>query len=199
MGFSGLTSLNYRMHLVADYDNIVIMIDVNADNSYGAIMFGQYVPLSGTNPQVPYVSIKDTSLPFTAGTQYGTPAGSAAQQGSIGYPDVSISGSCSSGNDRYGTALFQSNLAQPNRAYGTPLYNEFPLLVGLNEQNNQVGATGQMHSFFCEVYNVSTHDTNGAGTRAAFGNTTLATIKLTIPWSSGTVPGSGVTRAGVQF
>ena len=199
MGFSSLASTNYRMQLVADYDNIAIMFDSGADNSYAGIIFGQYVPLSGTNPQVPYVSIKDTTVPFTAGTQYGPSNGSSAQQGGIGYPDVSISGTCSSGNDRYGTTFFQTTLAQPNRAYGTPLYNEFPMLVGLNEQNNQVGATGQMGSFFCEVYNVSTHDTNGARTRAAFGTTTLASVKMTIPWNSGTVPGSGVNRAGVQF
>lgn len=199
MGFGSLTSIDYRLQQVADYDNYALLLDAANDGTYAGLIFGLYVPLSGVNPQVPYVSFKDTSMPFTAGTQYGAIAGSAGTQGGIGYPTASISGTCSSGFDRYGTVFFQSTNAQPNRAFSTPIFDEFPLLVGINEPNNQVGATGQIYDFFREVYNVSTHDTNNDGTRAAFGGTTVATVKLTIPWASGTVPGSGITRNGVQF
>jgi hypothetical protein len=112
---------------------------------------------------------------------------------------VAISGTCTVGIDRYGTTFFQNTNAQPNRAFATPMFNEFPLLVGINESPNQIGAVGQTFDFYREAFNVATHDTNGGKTRAAFGTTTLAAIKLTIPWHSGTVPGSGITRTGIQF
>jgi hypothetical protein len=89
--------------------------------------------------------------------------------------------------------------AQPNRAFATPIFDEFPILVGINETPNQVGAVGQFTTFYREAFNVASQDTNANGTRAAFGNVTIATVKLTIPWFSGTVPGSGVTRAGTAF
>lgn len=199
MGFSINIGSDYRLQQVADYDNIALMFDSGNDNSYGGIIFAQYSALSGANPQVPYVSYKDTTFPLTPSTQYGPIAGNGGTHGGIGYPTVSVSGTCSSGLDRYGNVFFQNTLAQPNRAFAVPMFDEFPMLVGIAEQPNQVGACGQIYDFFREVYNVATHDTNNDGTRAAFGGTTVAAIKLTIPWYSGTVPGSGVSRAGIQF
>ena len=200
MGFSIGTNNDYRMQQVADYDNLAILFDLSNDNSYLPMYFGQYTALSGVNPQVPYFSFNDSlNIPTTAGTQFGDIAGSTTAQGGIGYPNVAVSGTCGVGTDRYGFFFFQNTAAQPNRAFATPLFDEFPLLVGIYEPNNQVGATGQVYDFYREVFNVASHDTNSDGTRAAFGTTVQATIKLTIPWNSGTVPGSGVSRSGVTF
>jgi hypothetical protein len=101
--------------------------------------------------------------------------------------------------DRYGAAFFQNTNAQPNRAFAQNRFDEWPILVGIYESPNQMGAMGQIYDFAREIYNVASHDTNADGTRAAFGTTTVAAIKLTLPWHSGTVPGSGATVAGTQF
>lgn len=194
------SGIDYRMHMIADYDNFVFLYDANANNNYASTLITKYTPLSGVNPQVPYVSLGDTAaLPFTNVSVYGDLAGTAAQQGAIGYTTASISGTCSTAIERVGAGFFQNTNAQPNRAFTTPVFNEFPFLIGIFESPNQVGAMGHVIDFFREAYNVASHDTNNDGTRAAFGTTTVATVKLVVPWSSGTVPGSGITRGGVQF
>lgn len=198
LGFIINASSDHRMHYVADYDNYVILFDGANDNSYNALIFGLYTPLSGVSAQVPYFCLEG-DLPYTIATKYGAEASATGYEGGISYPTVATSGSVGVGIDRYTITFFQNTQAQPNRAYATPSYDEFPLLVGLFEPNDQVGVMGQSYNFFRESYNVSTHDTNVQGTRAAFGTAVQASIKLTVPWHSGTVPGSGVTRAGVQF
>lgn len=201
LGFPVGSGTDYRLSMVADYDNFVIMYDSANDNSYAPCIMASYTPLSGVNPQVPWVVYNDsTTLPLLVATAYGDTAGSGTPQGGIGYPTVSVSGSCIPGIDRYTSAtFFQNTNGQPNRAFALPRFDEFPIMVGLFETPNQVGATGQLFNFYREVYNVASQDTNNDGSRAAFGTTTQAQIKLTIPWVSGTVPGSGATRAGFQF
>jgi len=200
LGFSVGSNVDYRYSMVADYDNFVAMLDIGIDGSYQTAFLGTYTPLSGVNPQVSWVVFNDANVPLTDASVYGDVAGVSTLQGGIGYPTLSLSGTCSTALNRLTSAgFFQNTSAQPNKAFGTPRYDEFPILVGLFESPNQIGATGQLIDFFREAYNVATHDTNSDGTRAAFSTTTLAQVKLTIPWHSGTVPGSGATRTGVQF
>lgn len=189
---------DFRMSLVADYDNFCWVHDATADVSYETIMFGIYTPISGISPDIPYFCMTSAGLPITV-TTYGDLAGTSTTNGGISYPNLALSGTCILGNDRYGTTFFSNVYAAPNRAFATPRYDEHPILLGINESPNQVGIMGQAYEFFREVYNIATHDTNGDGSRAAFGNTTLANIKLTIPWDPGVVPGSGLTRTGYQF
>lgn len=198
MGFAISVGADHRMHQVADYDNYAILFDNANDNSYHAMIFGLYTPLSGVSAQVPYFCFEG-EIPFLIATKYGAEASTTGYEGGTSYPTVATSGSVCVGIDRYTTSFFQNTQAQPNRAYATPSYDEFPLLIGLFEPNDQVGVLGQSYNFYRESYNVSTHDTNTQGTRAAFGTAVQATVKLTVPWHSGTVPGSGVTRAGIQF
>lgn len=191
---------DYRAHFIADYDNLAILLDLSNDNSYTAFVACQYSPLSGVNPDSRMVCISSTTtLPFVAVSVYGDTAGTTNQQGSIGYPTLSVSGTCMTAVDRYGAAFFQNTNAQPNRAFAQNRFDEWPILVGIYESPNQMGAMGQIYDFAREIYNVASHDTNADGTRAAFGTTTVAAIKLTLPWHSGTVPGSGATVAGTQF
>lgn len=199
-GFTPGSGGAYRMSMVADYDNFAIFFDTGNDGTYAGVACCTYTPLSGVNPDIQRFAIGGSSdLPWTAVSAYGDVAGTSANQGSIGYPSLSISGTCSFGFDRYGAGFLSNVNAQPNRAFATPRFDEFPLLVGIFETPNQVGATGQTYSFMREAYNIATHDTNADGTRAAFGNGTIAAIKITVPWSSGTVPGSGTTKQGTQF
>lgn len=200
LGFAININTTYRQSMVADYDNFALLMDSAATNNYGACILGMYTPLTGLNPNVPWAVYQENALPFSVASAYGDTAGTSAPQGGIGYTNLAISGSCISGLDRYtSTGFFQNTLAQPNRAFATPTYDEFPLMVGIFESPSQIGMTGQFYNFFREAYNVASHDTNATGDRAAFGGTTLAAVKLTIPWHTGTVPGSGATRAGTQF
>lgn len=193
---STISSQNARQQIVADYDNLAILWDVSIDNSYDSVIFGAYTPLSGLNASSPYFALAG-ALPYSPGTTYGPLAG-GSPGGAISFPASTASGSCSTSIDRIGSAFFQNILSQPNRMYATQKFDEFPLIVGGFESPFQVGMAG-ISNFYKEVYGVSSHDTNGDGTRAAFGTTTLAAVKLTIPWHSGTVPGTGATRGGVQF
>ncbi len=200
MGFTVATSTDYRLSMVADYDNFVVLFDGGITNAYSILLMSAYTPLSGVTAQAPWFALHDAALPLDAASAYGDLAGSAISNGGIGYPTLSISGTCTAGIDRYTSAgFFQNTSAQPNRAFATPRFDEFPIMAGLFETPNQVGATGQVYNFCREIYNVATHDTNVDGTRACFGSAVVATVKLTIPWHSGTVPGAGITRVGIPF
>lgn len=201
LGITISVSTDYRLSMLADYDNFIMLIDDGADATYATVMLSSYTPLSGVNPEAPWLALHDSGLPFDNATVYGDLAGTGINNGGIGYPTLSISGSCMTGIERYASAngFFQNTSAQPNRAFATPRFDEFPILVGLYEMPNLVGATGQLYNFCREIFNVATHDTNVDGTRACFGPGGPTSVKLTVPWHSGTVPGSGVTRVGIQF
>lgn len=202
-GFTALSSIQTRHHIIADYDNLVILYDVGAANQYVMIAFGAYTPMSGLNPTVPYFMVnRNATLPYVASTQIGTPAGTT-DAGGVSHPSLALSGTCSFGADRLGGTsttfgFFQNTSAQPNKAFSTQRFDEFPLMIGIFE-SPLVGLVGQHFSFFRETFNIATHDTNSDLTRTCFGTNTVPTIKTTTPWHSGTTPGTGATRTGVQF
>lgn len=199
MGIGISQNSTYRAHMIADYDNFVWLYDAGATGAYAMIFFGAYTPMSGLSVQVPYFSMMKSALPTAVATAFGPTAGSTTDNGGIGYPSPAISGTLSLGIDRISTTFFQNANSQPNRAFATPRWDEFPVYVGLFESPTIVGMTGQAFDFIRDVYNLSSHDTNAAGTRAVFGNNTTATNKYTFPWASGTVPGTGITRQGLRF
>lgn len=195
---TSLGSLELRCHFVADYDNFVILWDASNDTTYGFFAMLKYTPMSGVVADVPYFSIQDSAIPATAGTIYGNLGGTIG--GGTSWPSVTTSGSISVTVERLGTNLFVNTTCQPNRMYSTQKFDEFPIFMGGFESPNQVGMLGQHSEFMREVYNIATHNTNETGTRAVFGgSTTQATIHYTIPWHSGTTPGTGIAKTGVQF
>jgi hypothetical protein len=197
MGYSSLSSIDYRMHLVADYDNFAFAFDQSADATYGLTFFGQYVPSTGLTPYIPYFAFHNTSIAPTAGTALGSVAGNDGG-GGISFPDIYASGTVSLGVDRLAQWIQVST--QPNKMYNIQRFDEFPMFVGGFETPNQMGIVGQHSSFLREVFNMSNHDTNATGTRMVIGSSlTLATVKTSIPWHSGTTPGTGATRTGIQF
>jgi hypothetical protein len=201
MGFTMNPSTDFRQSLLADYDNFCILYDISVDNTYSVIMYGAYTPLSGLHVDIPQFCFDPggTVLPLAVGTAFGDLVGSNTAQGGMSYPTIASGGNCVTSFDRYGTIFFQNVNASPNQAFLTTRYDEYPFLVGINETPNLIGATGQSFQFYREVYNMATHDTNVDGSRAVFGNITIPNVKLTVPWYTGTIPGSGVSRAGVQF
>lgn len=198
MGMNVTTNGTYRQHIIADYDSFVILLDLAADNSYYAMGYNSYTPTTGLTATVPYFGFCTTALPIVEGTGFGSVDGTANTNGGCAHPSLGVSGSCSCGFDRIGTTFFKSANAQANKAWPIQHFDEFPLFVGIFETPH-IGLCGQHSYFLREAYNIATHDTNADGSRAAFGSTTLADIKLTVPWHSGTVPGTGISRTGVQF
>jgi hypothetical protein len=200
MGFSVGSSTDYRAHFIADYDHLAILYDAGADGTYDMIFFGTYTPMSGLSPTIPYFAFHaNASIAPAAATAYGTTVGNVPN-GAVPYPNTAVSGTCSVGFDRLGTGFLQNSNAQANKAFATPRWDEFPVVVGIFESPSQVGMLGQHNTFLREVYNIAVHDTNGDGSRAVFGSSlTLATVKMTLPFHTGTTPGSGVTRTGVRF
>lgn len=191
-----ISSISYRAHFIADYDNLVILYDSGATNAYSMIMIGLVTPVSGLTMNVPYFALLDQVLPTSDNIQIGSLAGTGAENGGIAYPNHSISGTTSVAIDRF-SAFLQTSQGQPNKSFPTPQWNEFPMNVGCFE-NPIIGLCGQ-NTFVRETYNIATHDTNAAGTRACFGAATVASLKFTVPWHSGTIPGTGVTKEGVRF
>lgn len=200
MGVNSFTNVDYRLHMVADYDNFVMLLDQSADTTYMMWAMLKYVPVVDLTASLPYCSFYTQTVPMAVTTVYGAVAGTSTDQGGISFPDLITSGTVSLGSDRIGTTFFQAAAAQPNRMFGTQRFDEYPLYLGGLESPNQVGLAGQHFDFVREVYNIATHDTNLSGTRAVFGGSlTLATTRYTIPWHSGTTPGTGVSRNGIQF
>lgn len=202
IGPSNMSGQEAKYHFVADYDNFVFFYDNGAtvDAAYGYFMMLKYTPLSGVNPDVPYFAIGGSTIPITVGSTYGSIAGNSADNGGVSFPDLVKSGTIGVMTDRLGNYLFTATTCQPNKMYATQKFDEFPIFVGGGESPGQIGMLGQHSEFVREVYNIQSQDTNGDGTRAVIGgSTTLATVKMTIPWHSGTTPGTGVSRNGVQF
>lgn len=69
-----------------------------------------------------------------------------------------------------------------------------------NTTTDTYGLLGQYgHEFIGRIMNVASGDVKTGYTRAYFGTTTLADMKLGIPWDGFTVPGSGTSRTGSYF
>ena len=93
--------------------------------------------------------------------------------------------------------LFNVN-QQPNPQSGE--YDEqYFTLIAEDPLAGQYGLCGQITEHFRVVYNVATETANGAFSRAAFGDNNVNRVKVCAPWGGGAAPGTGVTRAGVQF
>lgn len=207
IGFTVGQSEAARYQILADYDNFCIVYDTSNDGTYDRMLFfGTYTPLSGLSspaPDLPYFCMYQSAVPFNAGQVYGTVAG-ATMGGGTSYPQVAVSGSCTVALERLAlsTGLFQNTNAQPNRAFATPRWDEWPILVGLYEFGGSfivVGPLGQHVEFMREVYNIPTHDTSLNLGRAVFGSSTQASVHVTLPWNGSTIPGSGATLTGVTF
>lgn len=204
--FTANSTNSYRLQMVADYDNLAILIDDYADNTYAhAFIFGKYVPLTGSSTAGTYFGAccLAGTFPQNAMTVMSTTAGIAigAYEGGVAFPSASATRTVKNIMfDRLSGLTSPSYTAyHPNKTFSSASYTEFPLIVVTNETNEE-GYLGMHNEFFREVYNTAIHDTNIGGTRCAFASSlTLATVKMTIPWHSGTAPGSGTTRGGVQW
>lgn len=95
----------------------------------------------------------------------------------------------------------------PGNATGQNRYDEWQLVVGAWENSatptSAFGVLGELDSFYREVNNVGSSDTNSTLTRIFLGASTLGVIKASLPWDGVTVPRNyGIwpaSRDGVTF
>jgi hypothetical protein len=200
-GFQINTNNAMRAHFFATKDAFVWAVDISNGGAYTYMYVGPYVPFASLSSSIalPAVAIT-TTVPSAITTQYGPPGGSGGNQGTIALPNLTASGSAGMRADRYGTGLFQVAAFQPNITYPTTAsWDEFPILVGADD-TPIFGALGFIdNELIREVFNIGTHDTNSTLDRVVIGGTTTAAIHLTMPFHTGTTPGSGATRDGVNF
>lgn len=203
----GVSNSPVKFNILIDNSTLYFTYDEGSSvltSTYDFTYFGPYTAMSGTTPTASYVCIGGRGMSAgsntTAGTTFGTTAGTTvAADGGISHPyygDVKIGIF-----DRL-TSLFATTSAQqqPSMANESPQYTAMPIVVGMSETSASYGMCGMIHEFIQEVYNVNIHDTNSTKTKAVLGGAyTFASVKHLVPWHSGTTPGTGRTRNGVQF
>lgn len=90
---------------------------------------------------------------------------------------------------------------QPNPQRPASTLDAQRVRVSVRDTNggNTYGYLGYVADTMRLVYNIATHTTTVALDFVYIGNSTTATLKWRVPWNGITVPGSGVTLAGVAF
>lgn len=196
-GFGSTTP--HRYQIIASKDAIYLAKNQSDDSAYDRFFYaGSYNPISGSSPTVPFLVWSTLTTNETAGTQIpSTTAGTSnTSDGGIAHPLFVDTKFLSIDRLSY---FNQTSALQPNNSFSPTQYDEFPVYVGMNETTASFGICGTI-DFVREIYKTNVHDINNVTQRAVFGSaTTPAAIKHSVPWVSGTVPGTGTTRAGVQF
>lgn len=217
-----------RVNVTIDQNNVFFSRDSYNDvGSYNYFYFGKYQPYSGSHrldmacvPDVPYVMLRDdneTGLDPTVflGTSnlYGSlTAVSTNLDGGVAFPTGSAPYevvTCVA--DTLGGFPF-SNTLNPNQAYPTSGYDEYPIMIFMNEMTlfsgsgfPTFGMLGQVE-FMKLVYGLAVGDTDTNYTRIVLGSkpTYTAGSRYTVPWS-GIAPvmtlltGTGGSRTGTIY
>lgn len=187
--YIGNTPTAIRYHYLADQDGFLSLVDYANNHLYNMSYSGVYIPRPSLPITTNLVQFQGV-LPYTG--IYGAVAGTGLTNGGI------LTSSGVQGVTLYRHDELYSVAFQPNRMFSTPTYDELVPTIGSNESNR--GAYMGYIDLFREVFNTGNGDTNTGGTRAVFGGSAVAaTVKTIVPWNAGTVPFSGLTRAGVSF
>lgn len=194
-----------RMHLLADENNFMILMDNGANGSYACIYFGKYVPRPGITTQIPYVMLhmanQVNSPPFKR-INYGAAASISSQYDWLSNAEGGIVNPVASNGVKacyvdY-SPTFTDARFHPSRAAGVAgRFDTVPFHVGMNEASSY-GLLGTI-DFLRMCVNVPTLYTSDDRKVAVFGSYTSSDSKLVVPWDGVTSPGSGITREGVSF
>lgn len=176
-----------RLSIVADDDNMCIMSSINNDTYY-MWYHGLYTPKVGLSVPWPEINIgtyaSSNGLPITSGVDLGSRVGldPPSNGGVVMQTGFAGSGVRNMQIDRLKYLMDSpiSNL-HPNKLPASPTYDEFPVFVYASELTKYYGYLGQV-DWFRELYNVNTYDTDASKNRAFFGGSSLASIKVSIPW-----------------
>lgn len=198
---AGPSANGNRVHAAADFENFGIARDTfNTVNSYNYFWFGRYevydscsVGSGRLSPNVPYAMFfrdgesSDPTIAIGATNVYGSATGDTDLEGGIAHSYLSgVVVGCSL--DTLAVTPFASQY-NPNRAYPTAMYDEYPVMLFMNESSAPIpqswGMLGQT-SFLRFIYNAFVGDTNANLSRVVLGSNPLTQLssKFTFPWSS---------------
>lgn len=185
-----------RVSMLTNTDSFTILVDRHNTGYYRATHFGPYVPRTGIDLTTPKFAAFCCDLPIATGTEYGPQYTNTGDGGGILDPKDVTLGTYSFYRDRLGWVAS----LQPNELPATVETDEMAMPIGIYQggAGARRGYAGDL-AYIGEVFGLQTHDTNADLTRAVFGEVTLQNWKLVVPWDGATVPGTGVTRDGVQF
>lgn len=192
-----------RYHAFCDDDAFVLCTSTSGSGSgslYNINYVGPYTPAPGFNPANPLVMLAMSSAFDYHTVTVGLVSGDAVAEGGIFvlHPDFPV------GNyhfDRYNYAMASANW-NPNPQFATPTYMEWPLPIYVQSIDFPgFGFVGMIDSpLFRHVFNWATHSVSTGSLRVCLGySATLGTNHWTVPWDGATTPGTGATRAGIDF
>ena len=139
------------------------------------------------------------NTPLLAST-FGDTAGSTFDpQGGIGVPIGTLVSGSQGGISDIVQTFGGSTTYQPN--YFTQKYDEFPVMVGVNENPN-FGLLGQLnYGLYRTVRGPLSHDTVSDLSRAVFGGigATVGNLMVSVPWTGSFAPGVSFARTGSNY
>ncbi len=198
-------------HIIMDDDSFFFAHSLNANHRYSALYFGEYVPRPGLNPDYPYVMLSSRAhnyptlyggflpLPryYTMGNRIGTGTGSSSSHGGGGVAVNATDGVRGAIIERY-TGVMTDYRFHPNAFFSTRTFDEFPIPLWSWDEPGYNGYLGQV-DFIRETCGLETRHRSTGSRYVIAGTTAVNAIQLTMPWPSGVIPGSIVSRTGVAF
>lgn len=184
-----------RYHIIADDDSLVILMDQSDNNSFSIYYAGTYEMRADLDIPRNFVSFGSfaSALPLSIGSQYGTTAGSGLQGGMV-FVNDSVRGVALDRHQTIVSSAFQPSFNDAYGEYGIPVCSLEPSALGV-----VAGGYAGNVSFIRETANVDTNDTNADFSRAVFGPSTIAPVKVVVPWSGLAAPKATSTRTGTSF
>lgn len=189
-----------RFNVMGDDDSIWVSADSTLSQNYDIFYFGPFTPRTGIVPGTGggYVMFERcyVSTDLDWNTIVGTTGGTTTEEGGVCW-DTSkdVRSFYYSSLSGVTTSTFQPN---PQVAE----WDELDIYLRASDATppTQYGLVGKIDpANLSLVYAIAVQDTNLGLTKVAFGPPTFSYGKVLMPWDGVTVPGSGVTQAGVQF
>lgn len=203
-GYNGISpQFGCKMSIVADLDNIIFLLDERADNCYRMLYFGRYTPRGDMfpKPAFPYVCLRNASVDsngFDFGTYGPTTSGILSADGGVTHPYAPVSGTLAttitSLSTFWNTSMQPASLTGPSRIFK---FDEWPIYISVDEfpSSGYLGTIDWIR--YC--WGPECCNTNAAATRAYFGNNTVRTTRVSVPWNPVVRPSMGVNRLGTLF
>lgn len=193
-------NVGFKVHFIADENNFAVIVDSQADGTYGIHMFGHYTPKPGLAVQMPYFAfhaMNQTNDPILLRNQQYGATGLQEWDGGVVHPTASLG---VKGAVFETVGLLFSSPFSPNKLVppNTGRFDMAPIFIGMKDTAPNNGFLGVV-DFTRYVYGIASQFTSGDKTLAAWGNTNQNSAKLVLPWDGKTAPGVGNSRAGIQF
>jgi hypothetical protein len=196
-----------RISFISDGDSLLTAVDFDGSKVYSPIYIGPFElrnslsssGIAGTGHGFMMNSrINNSSLTITTNTIFGGTAGTVPDDnGGVAVPVLNIISGSKNGIlniiENFNAAVYQPNFL-------TKRYDEFPFLVGINE-NPHYGLVGQMNSGLLRLTRqVLGEDVSSDFSRAIIkGDATIGNESVSIPWTGSMAPGTSFSRTGSQY